>query len=574
MSENRFLVVIETQRVKGYVFASPILRETRGASLLLDTLNRTTTQKLLEKHFPDAKVIYLGGGSGRVLFTYEKDAHAFAEQVRTLYREQTGNARISVEVLERQSLDGKDESFPAWVSRGVRESQQNKLARVEAIPMLAGRWIRPCSACGQEPAEHIPLPDVQGTHYLCYSCLYKREAVSAFYHDIKRNWDLDVPLPGLGKLLRERPNFILTTLVEGVQRRFGAHIHTLLPTDFNKIAQASIPSNYIGFIYADGNRMGETIKAMGTNFPSDTEATQAYQAFSAIVDQATREAAVRAVLKYVPTQQRETPRGESARFIPAEFVLAGGDDLILVVPAHTALHVASHFITFFQKRTRQLQTIWQRQKHLSGPFAPQGLTTSAGVVLAHASYPASQLMDLAGELMKFAKRQAADLAKPSKGKTADPSQQGKLQGTLDFIVLHTPGSEKIKHRRQTEYIQREPTRGLTVKRTERPYTARQLMVLLRQVQALKATDVPRTKLKELYAVLFQGTLRAQFDAQHIRERLQTTGALQDGPLQELIASLPLFPFRSVIQGEWSTPLSELIELYDFVRPTAVALSER
>lgn len=164
MSENRFLVVIETQRVKGYVFASPILRETRGASLLLDTLNRTTTQKLLEKHFPDAEVIYLGGGSGRVLFTYGKDAHAFAEQVRTLYREQTGNARISVEVLERQSLDGKDESFPAWVSRGVRESQQNKLARVEAVPMLAGRWIRPCSACGQEPAEHIPLPDVQGTH--------------------------------------------------------------------------------------------------------------------------------------------------------------------------------------------------------------------------------------------------------------------------------------------------------------------------------------------------------------------------------------------------------------------------
>jgi hypothetical protein len=34
MGDNQVLVVIETQRVKGYLFASPIPRETRGASLL------------------------------------------------------------------------------------------------------------------------------------------------------------------------------------------------------------------------------------------------------------------------------------------------------------------------------------------------------------------------------------------------------------------------------------------------------------------------------------------------------------------------------------------------------------
>ena len=43
MSEFRYLAVIETQRVKGYLFASPILRETRGASLLLGRLNRSET---------------------------------------------------------------------------------------------------------------------------------------------------------------------------------------------------------------------------------------------------------------------------------------------------------------------------------------------------------------------------------------------------------------------------------------------------------------------------------------------------------------------------------------------------
>lgn len=47
VSEKQVLVVIETQRIKSYLFASSILRETRGASLLLDRLNRRATKRLL-----------------------------------------------------------------------------------------------------------------------------------------------------------------------------------------------------------------------------------------------------------------------------------------------------------------------------------------------------------------------------------------------------------------------------------------------------------------------------------------------------------------------------------------------
>ena len=137
MAEKQFLVVIETQRVKGYLFASPIMRETRGASLLLDTLNRVETGKLLAAH-TEAEPVYLGGGSGRVLFATKCQADAFAQQVRALYQQRTANARVSVEVVEHQA----GETFPVWMARGVQESQKNKLARVEALPLIAGRWIR------------------------------------------------------------------------------------------------------------------------------------------------------------------------------------------------------------------------------------------------------------------------------------------------------------------------------------------------------------------------------------------------------------------------------------------------
>jgi hypothetical protein len=48
-------------------------------------------------------------------------------------------------------------------------------------------------------------------------------------------------------------------------------------------------------------------------------------------------------------------------------------------------------------------------------------------------YPASQLMDLAGDLLNFAKRKAADLAKKKH-----------IEGSLDFMVLHPPVVEGSK----------------------------------------------------------------------------------------------------------------------------------
>lgn len=546
MLDKRFLVVIETHRVKGYLFSSPILRETRGASLILDRLNRSETEKLLET--TSAEKVYLGGGSGRILFSDKEDAEVFANRVRERYERATGNARVSVQVVERRDR----ESFPDWMARGVRESQSNKLARTEAVPLLAGRWIRPCSSCGKEPANTIPPPDVQGTHHLCTSCLYKREEVSQFYHNVKRNWDISRPLPPLNKLKVDWPHFILTTLAENVRNESGKEEKIFLPQDFNQIAERSRPHNYIGFIYADGNRMGETIKHMGTKFPDDKTAQEAYTAFSSIVDQATREAAVQAVREKVGIYKAMTAKNEPGCLVPAEFILAAGDDLILVVPAHTALGVAARFISLFQARTKELQHEWVEKGGLIFPFAPQGLTTSAGVVLAHASYPASQLLDMAAELMKFAKRKAADLA-----------EKKSEEGTLDFVVLHTPGSERIKERRKSEYTRSVHSHKIIL--TERPYTVIETLKLLERIQALKDSEVPHTKLKALYPTIFQGVLQAQFDALRIKERLQATGALQKSiPLQDLVRELHFFPFRRDDQGRWTTPLSELIELYDFV----------
>jgi CRISPR-associated protein Cmr2 len=249
--------------------------------------------------------------------------------------------------------------------------------------------------------------------------------------------------------------------------------------------------------------------------------------------------------------------------VPAEFVMAGGDDLILIVPAHAALGVAERFITGFQEKSLRLQLAAVEARNLARPFSKAGLTTSAGVVISHASYPAVQLVDLAAELMKRAKRRAADL----KGTT----------GTLDFMVVHEPGTESVKRRRK-EYEGTLPT-GRPVLRTERPCTVEESARLRRRILALKESDVPRGKLKALYASLFRNAVEAQYEAARIRERLVATGSLQKSePLRELLEELPFFPFRESPRlqesprGGWSTSLSELIEVYDFIHPKAEGLA--
>lgn len=554
MKENcnmRFLVVIETQKVKSYLFASPFMRETRGASVLLDLLNRKETKKLLKAFATGCEEIYLGGGSGRVLFENEPDAERFKKMVLDLYCRKTINARVSVEIVERIN----DESFTEWVSRGVMMTQQNKLSRVEGVPVLAGRWIRPCTSCGAEPSEEVLLE--HGEHWLCRACSRKRENVNGLYRKIKPTKMGNKVLKSSSELgTKYTDNFIFSTLAKYNEE---ANCRVFLPQDFNDIGQSSRPSNYMGFIYADGNRMGETIKKIGCLFSKDEDAKLAYKAFSEIVDQATREAAVEAVLKVVDLEEWETEDGVF-RSIPAEFIMAGGDDLMLAVPSHNAMDVAVLFIERFQERTKKMQKDYVKKGMLHKPFAEDGLTTSAGVVIAHTHYPISDLMTLAGELMKLAKKKSAELL----------YTQGCETGTLDFLVLTESGSESVKKRRDNEYT-KQCTSGLEVKLTERPYTTAEARWLLKTIRDLKDPKVPRSKLKALYPVLFQSLPQVQFDALRIRERLKTTGDLEaSSPLYQLcMKDLFIFPFRQPDQNDdrrWTTPLTEIIELYDFTQP--------
>ena len=543
-----FLVVIETQKTKNYLFASPAMREIRGGSLLLDRINRIEIAAILERYFShgDYEVIYLGGGSGRVLFREENAGRVFCSRVEAFCRKETVNGRIVGELVAQ--LPG--EPFSEWQARGLDRTNSRKTGRSEPMAQVAGRWIRPCTSCGSLPAEK--MFEEHGVHYLCTACLLKRLEVNNLYREIKpRESGLNPLKPAAELESIYSKAFIYTTLAEACENMSGG-CALLMPQDFNNIGDASRPGNYMAFIYADGNRMGETMRRMGRLYPATEEALWAQKAFSEIVDRACREAAVEAVLKHVLIEKPISGDPDYG-FIPAEFIMAGGDDLMLAVPAQNALEVAADFLDLYQEKTRTLQHASMAAGKLPRPFAPCGLTSSAGVVVAHAAFPVRYLMDHAADLMKVAKESAA----------RQPEENER--GTLDFMVVNDAGSSGVKDRRKEEY-KVVPNYSLTA----RPCTSDQARRLVETIRELKRDDVPRTKLKKIYATLFQSPMQAQYDGLRLRQRLHTTGALAPGrPLAVLFESLPYFPFqaRPADPGkeEWNTPLSEIVEFFDYIQ---------
>src|ERR1051325_5213687 len=93
----RFLLLLDTPGIKQFVFGTDPLAEIRGASALLDRLNRIDTERELAArlHAHGARlerVVYANGGSGQVIV--EAGAEAAVRQAGAslagYYRPQTG----------------------------------------------------------------------------------------------------------------------------------------------------------------------------------------------------------------------------------------------------------------------------------------------------------------------------------------------------------------------------------------------------------------------------------------------------------------------------------------------------
>ena len=284
----------------------------------------------------------------------------------------------------------------------------------------------------------------------------------------------------------------------------------------------------MGIIYADGDGMGRIIEKFHT--------LDEYKRFAEAVDDAVYRSVADAISVHL---QPEPDRGPTW---PFDILLLGGDDLVMVTRAQSAIEVALHIVEQFPKRAKEK---WEEPLHLS-----------ASVTLAHVNYPINSLIQLAESGLRFAKQQAA-----VRHRLMDEKLDG---GLLNFLVVTSANHLDFK-----EYYEqglKQETGNETLYRTQRPYSTSHMRTLLKQIKELKREGISRGKLEQLRGAAYmsrkQGTLEGMMAVLRLRDSRQRKALLTlagDNPAKQVY-----LPWSRRSNSEWSTPFVDIAELIDFV----------
>lgn len=554
---SQSLLLFDTDRIKSYVFATDKLREIRAASAILDKLNRqvmvdTATQLGGQK-------VYANGGRG--LFLVDTDQFdEIMKKVKAKYRAETFTASVtSVAVNGLEAVDWADTLISPQRELLDYTLQMAKDSQERDVPLLSHSFLNYCRSCGVEYAVDTVTENGQ-PKLVCPSCKKKVDYDS---DEIKEKIQGTEKIQGYvaevtsGKVYEPADGlwpYLITKLhqaPQGQQQDYRSYLSGYeRPERFDDLADLSRTTGYLALIYADGDAMGQQLEQIQT--------LNQMRSFADTVDDSIYDATIEAIKKHL----RPRPNQPKKQW-PFDILLLGGDDLVMVTRAESALEVGLHVMKRFGELT---------QKY-SQEYETHPLHLSVGVTIAHANFPFGELLRLTESSLKFAKKAAA------KRRQQDDRFH---EGMLNFLVVSSANHLDFKQyyddqlRVNAEYNSPVPP---NLYRSLRPYTAAKFEKLLEAARLLKELNTPRTKLEQLRALLFQTRRQAMVDALSLlfhwrseRQRRAIQKIVADFSPEESQTGLQ-FPWFQVEgekdkNGEWTleyfTPLLDLIEIYDFI----------
>lgn len=547
------LLSADTDRTQEYVFESSKLPEIRGGSLLLTDLNEgearvendvpRNVKGVFEKRGlphtrigddPPGCIVYAGGGSLLALVPREM-ADVLAREIEELFPRETDLATITCVWREVGAADmAQFDQLMAVQQMALKRDKGLKAPRpfIETLP-----FAQRCRSCGQRPAT-TTLAIGTSEHVICGPCLLK--------HNYGKGSARDIWLEKFNQFLER----------EGLRDRFYAPCElgespVAPPNDLNDIGTAARgkKSGYIGFIYADGDEVGDYVQSRPT--------AQKYHDASDRLAAITQESVFRALadsltVRPITRLSADTGKEECVNLIPFEIITIGGDDVLLIVPADAALDVARRTSQYFGQGMAKAEDEEERT-----------LTMSVGVVLAQHHTPVRTLRDLAGQLLKNG----------AKLRRRQTKEDGNPEACIDFLVLKSQamlGSTLSELRGEPPY--RIERAGEKLLLTHSPYTLSELEALLGDLKALQELTFPTSQLHLLASTLQKGRHAATLFYQYQIARLQKVNEEQAQILINL--GRRWSPAHSVDPIPWSrthtrgakyqTALLDLVELYDFV----------
>jgi len=229
-------------------------------------------------------------------------------------------------VLARDKFRRRDGN-PIPVAPAVEPRRPWSVAHLETV--LYGER---CRSCERRVALHA-FPIAAQDQPVCKPCYLKLQTG----WNQKRRW-----VQEFETYLRRRPQRGDELFYDVEAVISGASLEEAIgkvepPQDLDEIAQAAVPQGYIGVVYVDGNNMGAALEGLRT--PGD------YAAFAKAIYTANQQEVFRALsdhLQPIVVSRLGNRQGQRVDtwIHPFEILSIGGDDVFLIVPAHTALPIA------------------------------------------------------------------------------------------------------------------------------------------------------------------------------------------------------------------------------------------
>ena len=160
--------------------------------------------------------------------------------------------------------------------------------------------------------------------------------------------------------------------------------------DADQLSEIDEGRRALGYVHADASGLGGFYSVLKTANNAD-----ALKEFSAAIDGVTLTAIREALAKVAPSKGK----------LPIRPVLAGGDDLTIVLQAHLGHAFAVAYMRAFVARSRQVHDAVAKVDAEIAKSIPIRLPIGCGVAYVHPHFPADRAIHLAESLCSWAKKQ-------------------------------------------------------------------------------------------------------------------------------------------------------------------------
>ena len=621
LKENRVLVSIETVKIKDFIFSTNKLKLIRGASYLLDYMNQVEVPRILKKYgleykthelvnkiyninddkeflekvdeeidkAIDKRILYIGAGNAKFLVDSEKTAEKICKEIKEIYKSLAPSAKV---VAECYSMKENEKIWTAIDELAQKTAEKKS----EGFPMLNIDlpFAVKCDLSGTEPAvvslknleKDLKKIEIHKSGEGSDDDKQVKDTITAIRNVIKKDnmkisEESAVKIKYSNKMIKDDVNEIGFYSIIKKALNYDIHLNT-------EIDDYSVGDSFIGFVYSDGDGLGDFLKNVKKVYTTEEEYLKFMRKFSVILDRNTKY-----VLKEVIKEMYEKgkfvkkkpilkdgkfvkdEKGENIeKSVIGEFLIVGGDDVCAVFPADLAIEISYEFQKQFEEKMKKFTEIENQKNEKKNP---ENITSSCGVVIAKNKTPMFQLFEQGLKLQKSAK---------AKRYQENKNREGKVRtGYIDFQVIGNEGNVNIKEYRQKWYdkFDKEDKNKGKLHVSRRPYSisgleneeykdvSESIKKLIDQVKKLKTKNFPNTKIRYIYDLKKDDT---KTDNEKIMESINILSKMSTEEIQVLnelwgIKDKMNLSFENENKNEkfkeFFDNIFDVLEIYDFIQ---------